>query len=518
MSPDLKEFSVPLLFYYDNPLTVEIFNFMKMTLRSFYYLSLIILSALMAVIIAELHSSARHQSALVENMLDSIQSVDAANNLGMNLSLHRRQSLLKGLRPLENRRAERNQARLNLEQGPLELLKLADTASERDLVKLVQAHIEKYLQKFDSNFRQGLREDSLYASVANEYETAQEAIHHFVDSNVQQSHSFEASFLERVKFDYRISLLIGILSLLLIPVMGFGFRRLILNPLLLLKKQLLGYDSHQLRKDLKVTLPEKAAFEIQEITSAFQDLTSRLAEQRERQLTYLAAIAHDLRNPLGAIQMSIELLLEEPDLSPTGNQTVGIISRQTGYLNRLVEDFLDRSQIEAGKLNLKLEAVNLIDTIEDSVRLYQNLAPQHQIQIEKDLDRVLISADSLRVSQVFNNLISNAIKYSPKGGRITIQIRTESNQVIVRVCDSGVGISPEEVSSIFKPFNRSKLARETVPGIGLGLSTSKKIIEAHQGSISVESKPGHGTRFIVTFPLTLEQDHFNPNQLSQPVI
>jgi signal transduction histidine kinase len=179
----------------------------------------------------------------------------------------------------------------------------------------------------------------------------------------------------------------------------------------------------------------------------------------------------------------------------------------------MVGDLLDAARIEGGHLELKRVACDLRRIAADAVELFRPTTDRHELRLDVADSPVIVVGDGLRLEQVLVNLVSNAIKYSPEGGVIEVFVGLEGDRAMVRVADRGLGIAPDEVPHIFEPFRRAGSSRDVVPGVGLGLSVSRHIIEAHAGRIDVESSVGAGTTFRVRLPLAIPEpgsDHVEP--------
>ncbi len=237
-----------------------------------------------------------------------------------------------------------------------------------------------------------------------------------------------------------------------------------------------------------------------------------LLEQQNAELRRLSAlknnllgmVAHDLRNPVAIIQM-MTAILRNPNLprSPEERQRLlDDIYRQTEHMLLLLNDLLDLSQIENGTVTISPEPVPVEPLLEETVKRHQMLAAPKHTQIELTGDRYgKVYADPLRVRQVFDNLISNAIKFSPPGSVITISAERDGDWWKFSVTDQGPGISPEERSRMFETFSRLS-ARPTggEKSTGLGLAIARKVVLAHGGVIDVSSTPGQGATFWFTLP------------------
>ncbi|WP_395842215.1 ATP-binding protein [Archangium violaceum] len=248
--------------------------------------------------------------------------------------------------------------------------------------------------------------------------------------------------------------------------------------------------------------PEMGAAELRDIARAFNDMVTRLERQREAQVSFLAGVAHDLRNPLQALKLAASGA-ESGRIPPErASQRLAMVERQVERLGRMVDDLLDTTRIEAGQLKLHLGEHDLSELVREAVELHRPVSSRHTLELQVPEEPTPLCCDATRLSQVLNNLLSNAIKYSPEGGPVRIRIMSTEDGYCVAVTDSGVGIPPSEKESIFEPFRRSTSTRDTIPGVGLGLAVARKILAAHGGSLNVESEPGRGSTFYAKLPVT----------------
>lgn len=227
---------------------------------------------------------------------------------------------------------------------------------------------------------------------------------------------------------------------------------------------------------------------------------------------FLTTMSHELRTPLNSILGFSELLKQKMagELSEKQWHYVENILESGKHLLNLVNDILDLSRIEAGKIELAVEKISLPSTIEETVILIKERAAKHNIVLKKEIDSQLefIEADRQRFKQVLFNLLDNAIKFSNEaGGVVTIAVKKVDNKAEISVSDTGIGIKKEDIGRLFKKFQQldSGIARK-YGGTGLGLSISKQIVELHGGKISAESKYGEGTKFTFTLPLKAEKE------------
>jgi signal transduction histidine kinase/CheY-like chemotaxis protein len=219
---------------------------------------------------------------------------------------------------------------------------------------------------------------------------------------------------------------------------------------------------------------------------------------------FLANMSHELRTPLNAIIGFTEIL---------GLKLTSILNpKQLGYFKRIkesglhllemVNDILDLSKIEAQKIEINFRPFNFGEMLRRSPSIIQSQAEKKNLQIDMNLQTDLgwLNGDETRLKQVIYNLLSNAIKFTESGSRIGIDAITEENDFLVTVWDEGIGISKEHLEKIFDPFEQISMEVSTEPGTGLGLSISKKLVELHQGRLTVDSNMGQGSRFTIKLP------------------
>jgi signal transduction histidine kinase len=252
---------------------------------------------------------------------------------------------------------------------------------------------------------------------------------------------------------------------------------------------------------LKQNVPVESRDELGELASAFNQMSADLERlvQSRRQMT--ADIAHELRNPLTVIGGYIESM-RDGVLKPTPER-LDAIQVEVRHLQRLVEDLRTLSQADAGELSLSRESISLAALLERIARSYRPLAEKQNVALDVDIksDLPALNADPDRLAQVLGNLLTNSIRYTPQGGKITLLARRDEKTITVTVSDNGYGISPEALPFIFDRFYRADPARTGGGESGLGLAIAKSIVEAHGGTISAESQPGQGTVITMTLPL-----------------
>jgi signal transduction histidine kinase len=216
-------------------------------------------------------------------------------------------------------------------------------------------------------------------------------------------------------------------------------------------------------------------------------------------------MSHELRTPLNAIIGFSEVLSERlfGEINEKQAEYISDILQSGQHLLSLINDILDLSKIEAGRMELELIDFNLPSTIEQTVVLVRERALRRGITLGRMVDERLgpIRADERKVKQVLLNLLSNALKFTPEGGKIDVRAAVNDGVVEISVTDTGIGISPEDQEAVFEEFRQVGTASKKVEGTGLGLAISRKFIELHGGKIWVTSQVGTGSTFAFTLPL-----------------
>jgi signal transduction histidine kinase/ActR/RegA family two-component response regulator len=240
------------------------------------------------------------------------------------------------------------------------------------------------------------------------------------------------------------------------------------------------------------------AFEVTELVRA-----RRAAEEASRAKDeFLAMLGHELRNPLAPILTALQLLRIRGETG--GAHERAVIERQARHLVGLVDDLLDVSRITRGKVRLKLSRVELHDVVVRGIELASPLLEQHQHELFLEIaDRGLpVLADTGRLAQVVGNLLTNAAKYTPAGGRIQLSAREEDGQVVLRVADTGIGIDAEMLPQVFDLFAQDRQAIDRAQGgLGLGLAIVRSLVSLHGGSVSARSEGrGRGSEFVIRLP------------------
>ena len=252
--------------------------------------------------------------------------------------------------------------------------------------------------------------------------------------------------------------------------------------------------------------PMTDGLEILGVVLTFTDMTEiREAEEALKQAIsardeVLAVVSHDLRNPVGTIAAAAELVADVPLSQERRNEHLHTIRRAADRVNRLIQSLLDVAKIEAGKITLELSFEEINELVNDAVTQAGWLAEQEGVQLlfEEEETSSRVHVDRNKMLQVLSNLIENALKYTPEGGRVTVSAKREGDNVLIVVADTGVGIEPQVLNNLFDRFWQGH--RKDGKGSGLGLTIVKGILQAHGTTANVRTEVGEGSSFEFTLP------------------
>lgn len=311
----------------------------------------------------------------------------------------------------------------------------------------------------------------------------------------------------------------GVIALVLTPVLlillGVWLARLVADPL----RKTVDAASSVAAGDFEVRLDERRRDEFGALARAFNAMTASLATSRselveraeslaasERHKSELISmVSHEVRTPLASVLGFTRLLLERDVSAEDRRRYLEIVDTEATRLAGLVSDFLDARLIEEGQFVLNREPFDLRALVREQAELALGHDDSHELALRLPDAPLRVDGDRARLAQVVGNVLSNAVKYSPGGGTITVGAQAAAGQVRVWVDDEGDGIAPEHRTQLFEPFYRGGAPAAGIPGTGLGLAVSRRIVEAHDGRIGFDPLDG-GTRFWFDLPLARNGD------------
>lgn len=254
--------------------------------------------------------------------------------------------------------------------------------------------------------------------------------------------------------------------------------------------------------DFSAHLTKTTDDEIGELCDAINAMALELQENEKMKNDFISSVSHELRTPLTAIKGWAETLMDDSVDRETTRKGIGVIIKESERLSGMVEELLDFSRLQSGRLKLTLTKLDLVAELSDAVLMFTERARQEGIALHYDepMDILPIKGDPNRLRQVFVNILDNAIKYSDAGDSVTILVKTGDDKAIILIQDTGIGIAPEDLPKIKARFYKANATRR---GSGIGLAVADEIVSMHGGVLSIDSREGIGTTVSITLPLSL---------------
>ncbi|MBN2754355.1 MAG: PAS domain S-box protein [Candidatus Goldbacteria bacterium] len=269
-----------------------------------------------------------------------------------------------------------------------------------------------------------------------------------------------------------------------------------------IKEEITIRKSGEIRTFICIFAPMKGAgVKLAGCVAVLHEITDK-KKMEEMKNEFMSMVAHELRTPLTPILLYSDLMIKRNPSPEKIREYASVIYRETKRLGALINDVLDLSRIESGRgLVGSFETADVSEILRETALMYMNASDKHKIVISGCEKEVTVEIDRAKITQVIINLVSNAIKYSPKGGEVKVQLKENKDSFIISVADEGIGISGENCKKLFQKFFRVEDgAGGIISGAGIGLAISKKIIELHGGEIKVKSIPGKGSEFSFQVP------------------
>ena len=254
--------------------------------------------------------------------------------------------------------------------------------------------------------------------------------------------------------------------------------------------------------DLSVRVPVQGSGELRELAENYNTMAAQLERLDKTRNQFVSNASHELKTPLATMKIMLETMMYQPDMpSELRGEFMADINHEIDRLTGIISDLLVLTRMD-NKEEMSHETVNMSELTEETVRLLMPAAEKRNHTLTDDVEPdLLLEGDRIKLNQILYNLMDNAIKYTPEGGRIDVSLKEENGDLVWRVRDNGIGIPEEDQEHIFERFYRVDKARSReTGGTGLGLSIVRQMVKMHGGTISVNSRPGEGSEFVVTFP------------------
>jgi signal transduction histidine kinase len=247
--------------------------------------------------------------------------------------------------------------------------------------------------------------------------------------------------------------------------------------------------------------------ELHKLNVSLQTANDALRQADRRKDEFLAMLAHELRNPLAPLRMVADMMRPSHELSPRHDEMLQIMRHQVHVMVRLVDDLMEVSRVTRGKILLQRRVADLRDIIRDAVEISRPLIDggKHELALRLPQAPLMVNVDTVRIAQVVANLLNNAAKYTPDGGRISIEADPDDDTAVVRVCDNGIGMPPELIPELFNLFVQGEVQSSRAKGgLGIGLSLVRDLVKLHDGDASASSAGvGQGSMFVIRLPMTV---------------
>jgi two-component system, OmpR family, sensor histidine kinase MtrB len=429
-------------------------------------------------------------STIADQVVMDVHALSEARQLESDIIGHRREYLLWRATGLAYH-LDRSTERLHMaEQEVVELKPYVTTPGERELYEQIRNRLRVLREQWpaamaDDTEMEARWVDDLLAIVDE-----------FQQQNAgQMEESIRAADRLRTLVTYgAIGLSVGTVGLLLAG--AWSFVRRVLRPTLALTEAASRFG----QGDLSVRAAVAHDDELGELARTFNNMAGDIADREKDRLQFVAMVVHDLKNPVLAIEMAARML-HRSNLAEKDRQfCLAGIQEEVASLRRIIRDLTDDIQVVNGRFSIQKTQVDLGALARQFVAAQSKAFSTHEIAVKTD-EGCFVQGDPNRIERVLMNLVSNAVKYSPPGTRVMLRVEKEDAQAVLTIHDQGPGIPPEDLKVLFQPFGRGRSAHTLAEGTGMGLYVVKQIVEAHDGRIDVQSKPGQGATFQIRLPI-----------------
>ncbi|WP_437678734.1 ATP-binding protein [Sorangium sp. So ce131] len=431
-------------------------------------------------------------------LFNLVREVRSITELEVDLLVHQRESIRAALTEGPEHALARDAAKGDLERWLAELRENPVTAENAAYFEAVEREVAGYFAARARADGQALPPAAAYMATQAEVDATYAALERLLVTKLAEARLARARVDEVNRLSDVMSVGAALMLLVGIVVALWQVGKQVYCPLLALRTAIDRYGAGS--RDVRAA--QGGLDELREIAVAFNEMAAALAEQRQKQLGILASVAHDLRNPLTALKLTVDRLRPDRPLPPEERLRAMLarVGQEVARCDRMLTDLMDFARLEGEELELRYEARDARELARDVVELYRPTATAHELSLSLPGEPVPLRCDPLRIEQVLNNLVANAIKYSPDGGAVRVSVTSEGAEVAIAVSDGGVGIAAEDQDHLFQRYGRAPSSSGVASGAGLGLWAARRIAEAHGGRIEVTSAPGNGSTFTLRLP------------------
>jgi signal transduction histidine kinase len=477
-------------------------SFRRMSVRAIVTWLAIALGGLSLLVLIELVVVTNWMHRANERMASASEGVRAAEQLDVALRAYNRERYLLARTGDNLHETELEKRTIEVNQALFTAWEHVDNEHESGLLKKIQTDAREFMARLQGSPASRANDAfAHYLEGAKEVDNIGEEVSQLINVNIDQANAARDESLHLEHLANLSALIVAAVLVISLAASLYWVRRVLYHPFGEMRETIARYTAGDVGTRATFDGPD----ELRIIAGQFNEMADKLAQQRETQLQFLAAIAHDLRNPLMALRLAAGVFeMRGADTPPEQLQhQLVVVRRQVERLDRMIGDFMDVSLVENGQFTLKMEPRDLRLFAHGVVELFRPTSTLHRFELSLPNESVPVLCDPTRMEQILNNLVSNAIKYSPEGGVVRVACENRGESVVLSIRDYGIGISPEDRKKLFTPFSRVGRSQSKIPGIGLGLSVTKRLVEAHGGHVELESTVGEGSTFYVHLPLFL---------------
>ncbi len=471
----------------------RIFSFGERTIKRFVILWMGCLLICLGVLALSLILSTNKLQSMATRILADSRARESAHQLEIAILAERREDLLWRVTHHERHYQKKDMA---LKEADQIIETLRNSATKGDKRRFIDA-VEKQFTMFETAVM--ATPPASIEKVSAMADDLLKAVEDFRDKNRKQ-------MMETVKSSENLNMLVDLWSEILIflvtslAVFGsFALIKRVVKPTIALMETARKFGNGDVRARSEVNRDD----EIGMLCKTFNDMAEDLCRTARNRQDFVAAVAHDIKNPLVVIGGTAALLKKKALAPEEQGVWIDRIIERVHYLELLINDLTDSVQLERGALNLNLKEFDLTCLVQEILKVQAGIITSHRIVFEGG-EECRMNGDVRRIERVVLNLITNAIKYSPQKSTVVVKVERCDGKAMVRVKDEGVGISQDDIPFLFQPYKRLRQAHEVAEGTGLGLFSVKGIVESHGGVVRIASEEGKGTTVEILFPVSLE--------------